>query len=740
MPAVFVHVSDIHFGQEKDDSVHIHNDVKQCVIDDAAEVVKSLVPGVAHGILATGDIAFSGKQPQYDEAAKWLDDLAKAVGCEIFQIQMVPGNHDLDRDRLSLTGKYVLDIIRQGGIGQYEQVLSDSTDRSTLYARFADYIKFCEGYDCALDTEGRYSSNLHVELSPGRSIRFVRINSSLLCTGDERDDDPELIIGARQFTVRRQQGEEVVALIHHPLNWFKDSEDATRYLKSRVRVLISGHEHNPRVSVDAVEEGADVMMLAAGATVPFKSNDEYTFTYNIIEFDWDEAQDALAVTIHPRAWDSKRTKFIADDKRLGGKNPKFVLASPNFRTGSAAAGEATIPSDSVHEPVVEIVPALDTNEVRPVEHEDPDYRITLLRFFRDLTEAQRLRVLAELGALDTGVQAVIQKTASAFLAEDRPLEIGLVAGAAAIQILSPTPGNGGWTIADVYAAALWLALSFQPALEEPKREALRLAVLNAARERSELGAEAARVRTQVPEATDSVVTAADDGKTTIPFKKAVSPSIEALRRNAALDREEIDYLWWAMLNRSRLLNRPFSQIPEPARLVTAGIEAAGRLRRLPCEVQKELVLRTIDQNPFLDLAELLQAIGDDRDILVGPVNDTWVHAAPAVFPLLHALVISGELWQKAVAESEISSDWMTELKNADGAILFVRVGSGLEVRPLDWVTSGRLLKKIGQHDSDRDKLPTQVMLCELVRYLEETMVKRQNGKVPRLAVVAGIAP
>lgn len=96
--------------------------------------------------------------------------------------------------------------------------------------------------------------------------------------------------------------------------------------------------------------------------------------------------------------------------------------------------------------------------------------------------------------------------------------------------------------------------------------------------------------------------------------------------------------------------------------------------------------------------------------------------------------ISGELWRSAVLESEISADWMAELRRADGALLFVRIGSDQDVRPLDWVTSRKLLSKLGQ-DDERAKLPTQVMLCELVRYLELTMAHRPDGTKPRLSVV-----
>jgi hypothetical protein len=94
--------------------------------------------------------------------------------------------------------------------------------------------------------------------------------------------------------------------------------------------------------------------------------------------------------------------------------------------------------------------------------------------------------------------------------------------------------------------------------------------------------------------------------------------------------------------------------------------------------------------------------------------------------------ISGELWRNAVIDSEIDSEWMSELTRADGALLFVRVGSDQDVRPLDWVTSRRMLERMRGEDQG---LPTQVMLCELIRFLEDALVEREDGELPRLSVV-----
>lgn len=408
MAAIFVHLSDIHFGQERDHVVHIHDDVKNQLVSDATEVIADLSSGPATGILVTGDIAFSGKAEQYDAAGKWLDALAEGIGCPIHRVQMIPGNHDVDRDKLSVGGTQLLDYIRAGGPAEYEKVIANENDRATLFSRFEDYGRFCIGYNCGLDEEAKFATNLRIEVGPNRWIRFIRLNSSLLCHGEERDDKPELVMGERQFVIPRHPGEENVVLAHHPLNWYKDAADVRQYVRSRARAFISGHEHNPKVNIDEVEDGCDVMMLAAGAAVPFKSNEIYTFTYNIIEFDWDEHTDNLVVTIHPRVWNPAKTCFEADDKRLGGKDPRFTLGSPNFKKGDPISVTVIVEpetglSDVSIEPIVELVPAegveASAGETASMPPNADGYELALLRFFRDLYESERLKILVELDAV-----------------------------------------------------------------------------------------------------------------------------------------------------------------------------------------------------------------------------------------------------------------------------------------------------------------------------------------------------
>jgi hypothetical protein len=98
--------------------------------------------------------------------------------------------------------------------------------------------------------------------------------------------------------------------------------------------------------------------------------------------------------------------------------------------------------------------------------------------------------------------------------------------------------------------------------------------------------------------------------------------------------------------------------------------------------------------------------------------------------------VTGELWKNAVETSDVPQQWMDSLKEADGAMIFVRVQSKQNVEPLDWVTCAALLRMQGAPDPDQETaIPTQVALCELLRFLEIGLKRREDGSNPRVSVV-----
>ena len=394
----FVHLSDIHFGQENGGKIWIHNDVKDRLIDDVKLVAKKLESGRAAGIIVTGDIAYQGHASEYTAAGAWLDKVADAAGCDMYDIQVVPGNHDIDRDEITELTKMMLEKIVSEGEPALDSFLKSDADRDLLFRRFSAYLPFAEGYRCPLDTNAELAEERVAELAPGRAIRFIRLNSALACS--KKDEKGKLLLGARQRVLKQRPGEELVVLSHHPVHWFQDSEDAFLFIRNRARVFMSGHEHNPSVKTETIEEGSDLMILAAGATVPPNSDDTFTYCYNFIEFDWDAEADALSVYVRPRAWMNAQKRFDADDVPLGGRDPRFTLACPNFRNAPQANDlhiqQAVVDGASA----TVTITALDDHGPKAREEAVVDtYPLLLLRFFRDISPVQRVSILASLGAL-----------------------------------------------------------------------------------------------------------------------------------------------------------------------------------------------------------------------------------------------------------------------------------------------------------------------------------------------------
>lgn len=394
----FVHLSDIHFGQERGGKIKIHNDIRERLIDDVELVAKSLELGRATGIIVTGDIAFGGREEEYKAAAAWLDRVAEAAGCDISDIQVVPGNHDIDRTEITPLTEMMLEKIVADGDPALDRFLDSDGDRDLLFRRFSAYLPFAMGYRCPLNTNADLVEECVVPLAPERNIRFIRINSALACS--KNDEKGKLLLGARQRVLNQKPGEELVVLSHHPVHWFQDSEDARLFIRNRARVFISGHEHDPSVKVETIEKGSDLMMLAAGATFPPDSNDTFNYCYNFIEFDWDDSADALSVCVWPRAWLNAKKRFDADDERLGGQGPRFTLACPNFRKAQKANNLPTKKTmvDGASDTVS--ITVLDDHSSKTQEEAMVDtYPLLLLRFFRDISPAQRICILTSLGSL-----------------------------------------------------------------------------------------------------------------------------------------------------------------------------------------------------------------------------------------------------------------------------------------------------------------------------------------------------
>ena len=233
------------------------------------------------------------------------------------------------------------------------------------------------------------------------------------------------------------------------------------------------------------------------------------------------------------------------------------------------------------------------------------------------------------------IEASIKKQSESFVRDDRDLEMSVCAMIAVVHaIVGGGKASEGWAVADVLATAFWSGASFLPANPEPKLEELRSQAIAAAKQRILESSLETRVRRKIPDFGQF----GDETLDAEAFRAATAGTIDALRYNAALDREEIDILWWVLAATSTVLEKPMSSLSPETRSIAAGIELGALLRGLPSQSHRNLSVREVEEAEPLSLGRIVDALGDDRHVLAASFgSEDLVNDAASVFPLLKAI-------------------------------------------------------------------------------------------------------
>ena len=256
------------------------------------------------------------------------------------------------------------------------------------------------------------------------------------------------------------------------------------------------------------------------------------------------------------------------------------------------------------------------------------------------------------------IEKAVRQSATAFIAEGQELQTTVCGLLAALHLLDRTPSETVNVVnRDVMAIGLWSALSFQTPVTG-KLETLRSELLNKARENVLRKAMSSRHRLDVPDAKLTTPAEYDPTGLRKALQTGFNSTTEALRRNAILDREEIDFLWWVLTDWSDLLCRRFSNSNDPeATALASGLEAGRRLRSLPVDAHYRLVLRHVGDTRPLNLEELLRAVGADFERLTETLSgNSVVGKFPVIFPLLTSLQ-SGSATGAYTEISRSLQDW-----------------------------------------------------------------------------------
>jgi hypothetical protein len=269
------------------------------------------------------------------------------------------------------------------------------------------------------------------------------------------------------------------------------------------------------------------------------------------------------------------------------------------------------------------------------------------------------------------VSASIAKYSSAFVAEGHELELLTCAMLAAVQAIENAPKSEDLSAQDHLAAGIWLGFAWQPTNANERLERLRELLLDVSRSHVLKVAELGRERQDLPE---QLELAADNANLSNVLKN-IQLTNSTLASNAIVDREEIDLLWWSISGWSDVLGAKYADARPHAAAIALGLDAAKRLRHMPMEVHKSLILRRLPSGEKLTLSGVIDALADDCALL-GKLykEDSDVTSNPYIFPLLNSLASGSDVAAAGTREFSLADLAVRALLEAVTADVITRSG------------------------------------------------------------------
>ena len=295
----WLHISDLHFRPK---TITEARWVLNPLLDDIREHIER---GVKPDFIAvTGDIAFGGKLDEYELARDFFGKLLDITGLERGRLFLVPGNHDVDRDRVTFvvetTARAILDR------DSANKVLAGPEDRKTMFSLFDGYHRFLEG---CLPELGCFDPDhyFYVHSLPlaGWNIAILGLNSAWVCTHDE--EKPLLgELQTRAALDRSKDADLRIALLHHPFGCFREFDNQSKdMLTDGCHFILHGHLHETEAAQLSTPDGA-ATILAGGASYDKR---ERPNKYNLVQLDLSTGKGV----IYFRRYADARRGFWASD-------------------------------------------------------------------------------------------------------------------------------------------------------------------------------------------------------------------------------------------------------------------------------------------------------------------------------------------------------------------------------------------------------------------------------------------
>jgi len=372
-----------------DPNYHLRN---KLLLD--AQVMCKQLNKIPSAILISGDIAYAAHKNEYDFALEWLDKLAMECGTSIDKVFVVPGNHDVVRDKASTPMVQALhDQIKSTDPinldGKLRELLEDEETSRVLYAPLDPFNLFAGQFFCSVSAPTRMIAKRDLQLNDGSILRLAGLNSAFVSS--KADKKGGLFIDPSYSQITPEQGIEYLTICHHPFSWLKNGNELKDHLNDVAKIQLFGHDHTNRIELNR-----DFIKVSASASHPDRTEHGWEPGYNLIELDITSTDSTriLNVTTHVRIWQSRPGQFHPKKDRTKDyfehKIPLENWVPPQVKVDTTENSIEPLISESIHSS-----PELQLPESDPMD----TLRNISIRFFK-LTLSQKSEISGKLGLIE----------------------------------------------------------------------------------------------------------------------------------------------------------------------------------------------------------------------------------------------------------------------------------------------------------------------------------------------------
>lgn len=250
-----LHLSDLHINNDNYlDKVELIVQACSFDVNQASELY----------ITISGDIAQYGRKEEYEKAKEFIQSLKEKIKPKNrlipIEIILVPGNHDCCFDNVKSTRKLIIKNCHNDTITE-EDYFSDAMIVQKYFWEFYNEIS-------GTLPEDKLTYKVIFQPHINNKIVFHCYNSSWMSEISETYGN--IIIPENKF-LSSNNGEFIISLFHHPLEWLSPNTKNNNKLRfeehliKSSNIVLYGHEHDSGKSKNIIQKGNSVVFCGAKA-------------------------------------------------------------------------------------------------------------------------------------------------------------------------------------------------------------------------------------------------------------------------------------------------------------------------------------------------------------------------------------------------------------------------------------------------------------------------------------------